>query len=240
MDASHTTSLRFGIKRDVLVEDNKTGEDITLTYSMTPYSLAITGATSHWVSLLTKNNSYIHLGSYNATTEWYKPSDEALIEGDRYYISGYWSSNDREQSVSISEVIPVANAGDYTYDLSSVPLLNVTTNSALPLQFNNLNYNDGNADSYRMNFLQIDGYQWDIFICNDWLGDETSYTQPDFSSLANWNSDWNSFKNGDAVSWSASASVFKEATNMQKTRRGTSSIYYGLWIYASSYKSFVL
>ncbi len=201
---------RFAIKRDIPVDgDRNEPIDMSNACEMEPHSLEFTGGYFGTVTLHTENGTTVSDLAVRGSGTWYKPRS-GLLDSDLVKFYGVRQEKGpgglEAHLISVIEHQSADRAGDYAYDLTTMPLLQVTTNQALPMRFDGLDYRDPDLVTYVVNISQTDRVIWLISMPKEWLSGTKSYEQPSLAGLERWEDGW-SHASGVMTFWYVGAQM---------------------------------
>lgn len=211
---------KFAIDRDIIVDGNLTGKDLDFGsgYNTVPHTLSVTGGegTAMFVS---KNGSFGMIGSTDQSA-WYAIGG-GTISGDMY---NFIAQSDDETKMIFQIKDAQNDPGNTTLDCDAITSYDsVLADGQLLTTYSGLNYlpaaSSPEVRMYTLNQGQdATDVDHEIWVSKGWLGTATSYTLPDLSNLAGWNSSWG-FQAGAQTQWEAmivmaNKSIYEATENM--------------------------
>ncbi len=197
LEGENVIPERAAINRDVEVNGDVAGEELNFVdNSLVDYAFNVIDGESQGFGVsyfVTKNNTLVLNGRKDkdeTTGTWYKIQNIDLIDGDSYIFIGL---NSDESKIRIEPVeASTASKSAKNMDLGNITPLTSGNFDPNTEVVSGLNYNPtGDVTNLIGYDVSIgDDVDWDIFISKEWLGDDTSYTLPDFSGVEGFDNTW--------------------------------------------------
>ena len=199
-DGDSITPTRAAIKRDVEVNKDVTGQELTFApNSLVGYAFNVTDgdAQGYGISFfVTKNNTVVMNGNKDkdeTSGKWYRIQNIELIDGDVYVFIGANSDESKIRMESVDASTPPEGGWDgWNMNLNDITPLTSGSFDPNTKTISGLNYNPTGKVTNLVGYdISIDNdVDWNFAISKSWLGDGTSYTLPDFSGLEGFNNSW--------------------------------------------------
>ncbi len=219
------TIYKYGIKRDIYVDKNVSGQDINLSsegIAAVEHNFTVTGSSDSfgYGFFITSNGTVaadIGHTQDGGTGNWFALGNGAR-NGDTYMFIAA-DSIDYDTKIIFDGKDAVKDPGDITYEPGIIAALDV--NVTYDGNISGLNYMPASqSPALRLYdiFMEQNGDDMrEIWITAGWLGSADSYTLPGLEALKGWNTEWSIDKGMSRLNWEVSAimadKTFSEALN---------------------------